>query len=403
MKLEEIKKLDEKYYMNTFGARTNVAFEYGEGVFLFDLCGKRYMDLLGGIAVNVLGHGHPSLTAAICSQAKKVIHTSSLYYIEPQARLAQLLCDLSCADRVFFANSGAEANEGAIKLARAYWKKKGIPEKYEIITLKDSFHGRTMATLSATGQEKYQKKFHPINKGFKYAQRGDIDSLKDMISEQTCAVMLELIQGESGVYPLERSYLSKVKELCEENKLLLIFDEIQTGIGRTGTMFGYEQYGIEPDIFTLAKALGGGIPIGALLAKGDAAEAFEPGDHGSTFGGNHLATAAALCVLDTIITGDLLKNCRLTGAFALTELASIQKGIKEVRGMGLMIGIEFMDDIAVSVRNKLFEEGFIVGSVGTRIIRILPPLIITREQISGFIASLKKILGDVYGKSSTGS
>jgi acetylornithine/N-succinyldiaminopimelate aminotransferase len=403
MKLEEIKKIDNEYYMNTFGPRTNVAFEHGEGVFLFDSCGRRYMDLLGGIAVNVLGHGHPSLTETICSQAKKVIHTSSLYYIEPQARLAKMLCELSCANRVFFANSGAEANEGAIKLARAYWKKKGNPGKYEIITLKDSFHGRTMATLSATGQEKYQKKFHPINKGFKYAKRGDIDNLKESISEQTCAVMLELIQGESGVYPLEKSYLSQVKKLCEENELLMIFDEIQTGIGRTGTMFGYEQYGIEPDIFTLAKGLGGGVPIGALLARGDAAEVFEPGDHGSTFGGNYLATAAALCVLETITSEGLLKNCRLSGAFALSELASITNGIKEVRGMGLMIGIEFTDDIAVHVREKLFMDGYIVGSVGSRIIRILPPLIITKEHISGFIASLKKILGDRYGKSSPGS
>lgn len=394
MNVEEIKKMDQKFFMNTFGERTNVAFDHGKGVFLYDTDGKKYMDLLGGIAVNVLGHAHPNLVHAICSQASNVIHTSSLYYIESQAKLAKQLCNLSCADKVFFSNSGSEANEGAIKLARAYYKKIGKPNKYEIITFKNSFHGRTMATLSATGQSKYHKKFTPINAGFNYIEKGDISELKNTISSSTCAVMIELIQGESGIHPIEKEYLKEVNEVCKENELLLIFDEIQTGIGRTGTMFGYQGYEIEPDIFTLAKALGGGVPIGALLAKGDVAETFEPGDHGSTFGGNYLATVAALSVLETIISEDLLNNCRTVGEYTLKKLPSVSTKIKEIRGKGLMIGIEFNDDIAVKVKNQLLEKGFIVGSINTRIIRILPPLIIGKEHIDDFVSTLKQILGE---------
>lgn len=234
MKLDEIVRKDKKYYMNTFGQRAPVSFEYGKGIFLYDTLGKKYMDLLGGIAVNVLGHSHPALSETICRQANKVIHTSSLYYVEPQAELAALLCESSCADKVFFSNSGSEANEGAIKLARAYQRKLGHPERYEIITLIDSFHGRTLAALSATGQTKYQEKFKPLNKGFKYVKRNDIKALKNAISKSTGAVMLELIQGESGVNPLDLKYIKAARDICDAKGLLLIFDEIQTGIGENG-------------------------------------------------------------------------------------------------------------------------------------------------------------------------
>ena len=276
MDLREIMEMDSKYYMNTFGPRTPVCFEYGKGIHLYGSDGRRYCDMLGGIAVNVLGHGHPALVDAISSQAQKLIHCSSLYYIESQAKLAKMLAGVSCADRIFFSNSGAEANEGAIKLARIYFKKKGMPDKFGIITLKRSFHGRTLATVAATGQEKYQKPFTPLMPGFRHVMMNDLEALEAAIDDETCAVMMELVQGESGVHLLDAEYVQAVRKLCDEG-LLLIFDEIQTGIGRTGKLFAYEHYGVEPDIFTLAKALAGGVPIGALCAKEFVAQAFEPG------------------------------------------------------------------------------------------------------------------------------
>lgn len=396
MNLDEIRKLDAEYFMNTFGNRTNVLFEYGRGIYLYDENGMKYMDLLGGIAVNVLGHAHPGLIATICEQAGRIIHTSNLYYIKSQTLLAKKLCDTSCADKVFFANSGAEANEGAIKLARAYAHSTGDPEKYEIITLKNSFHGRTMATLSATGQPKYQEKFKPLNEGFRYVEKNDIAALEVALTPHVCAVMLELIQGESGVWPLSQEYVRSVRAMCDEKGILLILDEIQTGIGRTGKMFGYMNYDIEPDIITLAKGLGGGLPIGALLAKNHVAQAFKPGDHGSTFGGNHLATSAALCVLDTIISDGLLDNCLMTGTHAIAMLKTLSSRISQVRGAGLMIGIEFFDEIAIPVKEKLLELGYITGSVGTKIIRILPPLIITKDEIDEFCEVLASVLEDMY-------
>lgn len=300
MKLNDIINLDKKYYMGVFGNRTPASFQYGKGINLWDTEGKKYYDFLGGIAVNALGHSHPALVSAIKEQAEKLIHCSNLYYIENQAILAQKLAECSCADRVFFANSGAEANEGAIKLARKYFKKLEKPEKYEIITLLKSFHGRTLTTATATGQEKYKKPYEPLTPGFKHVPINDFGALEAAIGPNTCAVMLEPIQGESGVNPLDATYMKQVKQLCEDNGLLLIFDEVQTGLGRTGKLFGYQHYNVEPDIFTLAKALGGGVPIGALLAKEYVAAAFEPGDHGSTFGGNPFACAAGIAANSTL-------------------------------------------------------------------------------------------------------
>ena len=295
--LDEVIQLDKKYYLNTFGDRLPVCFEKGEGMKLFDDKGNTYYDFLGGIAVNALGHGHKDFINALKNQLDKVVHTSSLYYIENQAKLAQKLVENTCAEKAFFANSGAEANEGAFKLAKIYYYKKGL-DKYEIITLDKSFHGRTLATVAATGQEKYQKPYRPLTPGFKQVEPNNFKAIEDAVTDKTAAIMIELIQGESGVHPMDKEYVEKLRKLCDEKDIILIFDEVQTGMGRTGYLFAHQMYGVEPDIFTSAKALGGGIPIGAVCAGKKVASAFEPGDHGTTFGGNPFATAAGLAVFD---------------------------------------------------------------------------------------------------------
>jgi len=394
MTLKEIITLDKKYYMNTFGDRLPVCFTKGEGIKLWDLDGKVYYDFLAGIAVNALGHSHPAVVNAIVEQAQKLIHCSNYYYIESQAKLAQLIVENSCCDKVFFANSGAEANEGAIKLARLYFRKKGFPEKFEIITLEKSFHGRTLATLAATGQEKYQRNYSPLTPKFLSVPMNDIDALANAITKYTCAVMLEPIQGESGVNPANVDYMRQVRKLCDDKGILLILDEVQCGLGRTGKMFAYEHFGIEPDIFTLAKALGGGFPIGALCAKEPYASAFEPGDHGSTFGGNPLACSAGCAALSTIINDKLYENSAVMGDYFIGKLNDLKEKysiIKEVRGKGLMIGVELLQPKAVAVKMKCLEAGYLIGSVGENIIRMLPPLIITKEDIDGFIAALDGI------------
>ena len=384
---------DKKYYMNTFGDRLPVCFESGEGIKLYSTDGKVYYDFMAGIAVNCLGYGNKKLEDAICNQVKKLLHTSSLYYIKSQAELAKVLCENSFADKAFFANSGAEANEGAIKLARKYFYKKN-EEKYEIITLKNSFHGRTLTTVSATGQEKYQKPYSPLTPSFVHVEKNDIDALKSAINEKTGAIMLELIQGESGVVPLDKDYVKEVRQICDDNDIVLIIDEIQTGMGRTGKLFCYENYGIEPDIMTLAKALAGGVPIGAVLAK-DKFCAFEPGDHGTTFGGNHLATSTALCVVEELLFGGVLQNAKDVGEYlikSLNELKEKTDKIKEVRGMGLMVGIELSVPENKKYASQLFEKGILVGTIGTNIFRLVPPLIITKEDIDMFIKNLYEVL-----------
>lgn len=398
MKLNEVIEMDKKYYMNTFGSRTPVCFQYGKGINLWDAGGKKYYDFLAGIAVNALGHSHPKLVNAIKEQAEKFIHCSSLYYIEQQAKLARVLAENSCAGRVFFANSGAEANEGAIKLAKIYFKKKGFNDKYEIITLENSFHGRTLATIAATGQEKYQKPFAPLTPRFHKVPLNDLEALKNAVSESTCAVMLEPIQGESGVNPTTVEYMQGVRKLCDDMGILLIFDEVQTGLGRTGKLFGYQHYGIEPDIFTLAKALGGGFPIGALCAKEHVASAFEPGDHGSTFGGNPLACAAGLAVMDVILNGKLVENSEKMGEYfkqKLGQLAEKYGCISEVRGKGLMIGVEFSVGKAKEIKDKCFEKGYLIGSIGSNVLRITPPLIVNEQDIDGMVETLDSVLAEI--------
>ncbi|MBP5417780.1 MAG: acetylornithine transaminase [Clostridiales bacterium] len=392
--LTQIINYDEEYYMPVFGKRVPLVADHGKGVYLYGTDGKQYMDMIGGIAVNVLGHSNPALVKAVSDQAKKVIHCCNYYYNEPQTMLAKKLVEMSFADKVFFANSGAEANEGAIKLARGYWYKKGTP-KPKIITAKMSFHGRTMATIAATGQEKFSIPFGPNVPGFVYVPYNDIDAIKKAADKETGAIMLELIQGESGVHPADAAYVKAVKKFCTENKILLIIDEVQTGVGHTGTFFAYEQYGIKPDIVTLAKGLSGGVPVGAVLATKKAAAGFAPGDHGSTFGGNPLACAAGLAVIDQIESKELLKNVTELGAFTkekLEKLGKKTKKISEVRGKGLLIGIELTSDSSADVKMKLFEKGFLVSAIGANVIRIAPPLIINKTQINKFISALQDVL-----------
>ena len=403
MNINELIYMDRQYFMNTFGDRTPVAFEYGIGMYLYSSDNIQYLDFLGGIAVTALGHSHPLLVDAITEQARKLIHCSSLYYIENQALLAETICKSSCADKIFFSNSGAEANEGAIKLARLYHNKKGNDNRYEIITLENSFHGRTLATIAATGQAKYKKPFSPLTPKFKSVPINDLQALKDEVNENTCAIMLEPIQGESGVNPASFDYIKGVRSLCYANDIILIFDEVQCGMGRTGKMYGYEHFDVKPDIFTLAKALGGGFPIGAVCAQNYVAKAFEPGDHGSTFGGNPLACAAGLAVFRAFKDEDLVENSDIMGKYLIGKLNGLKMKydlISEIRGSGLMIGIEFKDDIAIDIKNKMFERHILVGNVKTSIIRLLPPLIAKKKHIDQFYNALVEILDEITGEDS---
>lgn len=393
--LEEIINLDKQYYMNTFGDRLPVCFEKGNGMKLTASDGKIYYDFLGGIAVNALGHGHPVFIERLKEQLDKLIHTSSLYYIENQAKLAQRLVENTCADRVFFCNSGAEANEGAFKLAKIYFYKKGI-EKNEIITLDKSFHGRTLATVAATGQEHYQAPYRPLTPGFKQVVPNDLEAMENAVTDKTAAIMIELIQGESGVHPMSEEYVKGLRKLCDDKGILLIFDEVQTGMGRTGHLFAHQMYGVYPDIFTSAKALGNGVPIGAVCASEEVASAFEPGDHGTTYGGNPLATAAGLAVFEVFEKEKLIENAAEKGAYFKERLEALQKKhgdkIKEVRSAGLLIGIELDKAIAKDVFNKLFKNGILTSLCGGTTLRLAPPLVISENDINLFVSELDTIL-----------
>lgn len=394
-KLKKIMAKDSKYYMNTFGDRTPVSFTGGKGMFIFGTDGKKYLDLLGGIAVNVLGHKNKELTEAICSQSKKYIHCSNLYYIKEQADLAEKLVKICPgAGKAFFTNSGAEANETAIKLARIYFHKKGNPRP-KIISAKNSFHGRTLAAITATGQPKYHLPFEPLPKEFVHVPYNDIQALKDEADKNTCAVMLEIIQGEGGVIPATKEYLEAVQNICKKTGALLIIDEVQTGMGRTGKFFSFEHFDLEPDITTLAKGLGGGVPIGCVLASDRVSEAFAPGDHGTTFGGNPLACAAALAVLDKIESAGLIIKASHMGDYFreyLKKTMGTTNKIVQIRGMGLMIGIKLSKPIAVKVKDELFNKGYLVNSIGDDILRILPPLIIKKVHVEVFCNDLERIL-----------
>jgi acetylornithine aminotransferase/acetylornithine/N-succinyldiaminopimelate aminotransferase len=373
--------LEARYYMRTFN-RLPVVFERGEGCWLYNDEGKPYLDLVAGIAVNILGHAHPVLVDAITKQAQKVMHTSSLYYSEPQLELAEWLIERSPADRVFFANSGAEANEGALKLARKYGRthRNGA---YEVITIEHSFHGRTLATLAATGQPKYHEPFLPMPDGFKSVPFNDFEALRSAVSDKTAAIMLECVQGESGIHIHDRDYLLAARKLCDELGLLLICDEIQCGLGRTGTFYGYQQFGFEPDVITLAKGLAGGLPIGAFLAKEQCA-VLTPGDHGSTMGGNPVCCAAGVAAMRYLEEADLMGNSARVGQALKDELSNLKetvRGITEVRGMGLMVAFDTDEDIAAGIVKAGLERGIILNNTGPRTVRMVPPLILTEGEV----------------------
>lgn len=393
MDKNQIMELDRQHYMPVF-ARYPIVLSHGEGPYVYDAEGKKYLDFLAGIAVNVLGHAHPKLVAAIAKQAGKLIHCSNLYYTEEQAMLVTSLAELSGLDKVFLANSGAEANEGAIKLARKYGKTIS-PDKLEIISAEHGFHGRTLATLTATAQPKYQKGYEPLPAGFKYVPYNDFEALKAAVTPNTCAIMLEPIQGEGGVNVPAEGYLEKVRQLCDQQDILLIFDEIQTGVGRTGKMFAYEHFNIKPDIVTMAKGLGGGVPIGAFLAQDKVANVFGPGDHGSTFGGNPLACAAANAVLRVMKEENLASNAEAVGSYMVEALKKLQQKypalITEVRGKGLMIGIN-LSQPGRDIVGKCLDKGVIINCTAGNVLRLVPPLNISKSHADEVVKVLDEVL-----------
>ncbi len=389
---DDITKKTDRYIMGTY-RRFKPVFVKAKGTKLYDDTGQEYTDFLSGIAVCNLGHNHPNVVDAIFKQIGNYMHLSNLFYMRPQADLAELLAQNSFADKVFFCNSGAEANEGAIKLARKYAKDNGAADRYEIITLIDSFHGRTFATISATGQEKVKKGFEPLLPGFKHVKLNDMDGLKAAVTNATCAVMIEPILGEGGVMEAAPEYMTNLRMFCDDNYLLLIFDEIQTGIGRTGKLFAYEHYGVEPDIMTLAKGIANGLPLGAVLAKERVAKAFVPGTHASTFGGNPYACSAGVAVMKTLLHEGVLAKCTDMGEYFRGELNKL-KGkygfINEVRGKGLLIGME-LDFPCADIVTKCLDKGFIINCTMENVLRFLPSLLISKEEIDALVEVLEEI------------
>jgi acetylornithine aminotransferase/acetylornithine/N-succinyldiaminopimelate aminotransferase len=397
MNNQELIARSSRVFINTYG-RYPAAMVAGRGCRLTDADGREYLDFLAGIAVCSLGHCHPAVTEAICRQAGQLVHVSNLYHTLPQTELAELLVANSFADRVFMCNSGAEANEAAIKLAR----KHGGEGRYEIISLEGSFHGRTLAAVAATGQAKFHKGFEPLPAGFVHAPFGDLASLERLITPQTCAVLCEPLQGEGGVRPLPVEYLQGIRTLCDRHDLLLILDEVQVGMGRTGTLFGYQQFGVTPDIITLAKALGNGLPIGALLTTDRVAEAFEPGSHASTFGGNPVACAAALVVLRTMLAPGFLEEVRAKGKYLAAGLDDLSRMFPAIaagsRGLGLIQGLALTPEYIPrggEIVNLLFDAGVLANFAGGLVLRFLPPLVVSRAEIDELLAVLARIFAEL--------
>ncbi len=371
-------------------ARLPVKFVRGEGVYLYDDRGREYIDLISGIGVNSLGYNHPKLTKAICDQARELIHISNLFEVPYQEELAQKLVETSFGSeggKVFFCNSGAEANEALIKLIRKYWRDRG-EDRYEIITFRGSFHGRTYGSLSATGQPKLHEGFEPMLEGFRYAEFNNIESVKNLINDKTAAVLLEVIQGEGGVNPADGDFIEELYNLTREAGILFAIDEVQTGNGRTGRYWGFQHYGVVPDLFSTAKGLGGGVPVGALVAKNEVAEHFTPGSHGSTFGGNPLAMRAGLVVYGELESG-LLNHVQRVGEYFKGALESLDKG--RVKGKGLMLGLELEKPCKELVLKGL-EKGLVFNCTAQRVLRFLPPLVITEDEIDRAVEILKEIL-----------
>ncbi|MDI6710990.1 MAG: acetylornithine transaminase [Bacillota bacterium] len=396
MRQNEIIAFADRYLMRTYG-RLPIVVVRGDGVWVWDAEGKKYLDFVAGIAVNAVGHCNPRVVEAVIDQARRLMHCSNLYYIEPQMRLARMLVDNSAFDRAFFCNSGAEAVEGAIKLARKYARSQGGEDRYEIIAAHNSFHGRTLGALTATGQVKYHKGFEPLAAGFRHVPFNDLEAMDAAINERTCAVLLEPIQGEGGINVPSKDYLQGVRRLCDARGALLILDEVQTGMGRTGRLFAHEHYGVVPDIIALAKALGGGFPIGAILAREPVASAFTPGDHASTFGGNPLACAAGIATLKLLLGEDYIGHAARVGQYFKARLADLMGRypfIHDVRGRGLMLGMELTvpgGDIVTRCR----DEGLLINCIGQKVLRFVPPLIVTLEDIDGALIILTRVLDEV--------
>lgn len=392
MNTEEIKNLSDNYIINTYGKR-KLALVRGEGARVWDAEGKEYLDFFAGIAVCNLGHCHPKVTEAICSQARTLVHVSNLYYIEPQVKLAALLSRHCFAEKWFFCNSGTEANEAAIKLARRYWTVKGTP-KPGIITAEHSFHGRTLGAITATGQPKYHYGFEPLLPDVHYVPYSDIAALEAAITDTTGLVLLEPVQGEGGVRVPDPGYLAAVRGLCTERNVLLAFDEVQVGLGRTGKLFAHEHENVTPDIMTLAKGLGNGIPIGALGCTNEVAEGFAPGAHACTFGGNPLCTAAAVATMEALTAPGFIEAAAEIGAYFFGLLAALAQDhgvIRQVRGRGLILGIEFKEPVA-PVIEAMLEAGIICGPAGPNVLRFLPPLVVDRTAVDCVVATLESCL-----------
>ncbi|MBE0617735.1 MAG: acetylornithine transaminase [Proteobacteria bacterium] len=394
----EIIELGETYLMSTY-ARFPVALVRGQGMRVWDADGRQYLDFLAGIAVCNLGHCHPHVVEAVREQAGTLLHVSNLYHIEPQARLARLLVEHTFADRTFFCNSGAEANEAAIKLARKYQKDRGEVRRAEIVSATMSFHGRTLATLTATGQDKVKIGFDPLPTGFSYVPYDDLEALEVAVDAGTAAVLLEPVQGEGGIRVPSPGYLRRVRDLCDARGALLIFDEVQTGVGRTGTFLACEQDGVAPDLCSWAKGLGGGVAIGALLATEVVAKSFGPGTHATTFGGNPLAAAAALAAVRTVLGDNLLPHCRRMGEYltaGLWNAVGSHPAVTTVRGRGLLVGVELAEGyLAGHVVRELMDRGFLTGTAGERVLRLAPPLIVEKEEIDALLAALKDVLNNL--------
>ena len=398
-KRNDIKKLADTYMFQTY-ARIPLTLVRGEGCRLWDDQGKEYLDFVSGIAVCALGHSSPVVREALDRQSQTLVHVSNLYYTKPQTELAKLLVENSFADRVFFCNSGAEANEAAIKLVRRFSNEKYGSGRHVIISMTGSFHGRTMAALSATGQEKVQKGYDPLVQTFKFVPFGDLSSLEKSIDDTVCAVMLEPIQGEGGIVCPSPDYLKGVKEICDSRNLVLIFDEVQVGMGRTGKLFAYEHYGVTPHVMTLAKALGNGLPIGAMLSTEELSSAFGPGSHASTFGGTPLVTAVAKAVLQSLLEDGWIDNCRQMGVYFRERLEALGKkhaAIKGIRGLGLILGIE-LDRPGTPIMDACREKGFLINCIQENILRFVPPLIVGKKEIDLMVAALDATLSEMKGR-----
>lgn len=396
---QAIEAADQFLYGNH--ARIPIVMDRGEGCYVYDLDNNKYLDFVGGIAVNGLGHCHPAIVKALEERAKTILHCSNYYYNEPAIQVAKMIVENSCFDKVMYANSGAEANEGQIKLARKYAVDHGHPERHTIISMVKSFHGRTLATATATGQTAVHdpRYFSPLPEGFKYAEFNNLESVKEQLTDDVCAILTEPIQGEGGVRPATKEFLQGLRDLCDERGILLMFDEVQVGSGRTGKLFAYQNYGVEPDICSMAKALGSGVPIGAVCARGDAAKTLTPGTHGSTFAGGPLACALAEATLDTLLHGGVLEHATEVGEYFRKQLGTLKEkypeSVKEIRGMGMINGVELNLDNGSPIVEKCFEKKVLINCTAGNVLRFIPPLVASKEECDLVVSAIDESMAEL--------